>query len=624
VRGAAPGALVVLDAQRAYWFEGVPEGTPHLLPALRERATSYRAAAYGDLTELRVTADAVGRALQATDRQGNRWSVALNPDDVAVAQRALDVVDSGLNTTLRDTPVPARALGIVAVVALAVGQQYGLALVAALLVLWRPGAASLAALGAMSLARVALSFALSGLRWRSPWEVGGLVALAAVGAAALWMAWQRTRAAAREPGSELARGPSANATLAVLAAVVVLSGLWAAGGVRGATMASLPAYPAVASVAVALLALAAAAATVPRRAARRAATFGAVAALVPLVTAAAGDALSPGGIAWEEVSARETGRVILPTNTHMLELSPKATHWAVRETVTRKDARWRWLLGDWKGGRDTLDGDHVAFVDETRLITFENVTDSSNVRLVRLGSHAPVWRVRLPPVLSPRLFVDSATRRWTIVGRSDEEGSAGAPVAFSGRLDKPSVDTLQLVRRGEHEYFGEPMYAEPDGAVMASTYSRPMSEGAGIGALPFVGMPASTWDVWRIDGAGRHRVASLPGMPRCVGGRGGDAICTTLGGGGRLWRLAPDGARPVGAFPSGVLEPQPVGAGWVGGASFDGARVVLIDGHARRGWRVTLPMAGRRYIMGIRSEAGRLALLRTGRGPAELVIYDLH
>src|SRR5215212_1489108 len=65
VRGAAPGTLVVLDAKRAYWFEGVPEGTPNALPALRERATSYRAASYGDLTELRVTADAAGRALQA-------------------------------------------------------------------------------------------------------------------------------------------------------------------------------------------------------------------------------------------------------------------------------------------------------------------------------------------------------------------------------------------------------------------------------------------------------------------------------------------------------------------------------------------------------------------------------
>jgi len=88
-----PNVFHSLDDARAYWFAGVPEGTPLDVGALRNAASSYRAVAYTDLTELRSTADDTQRILRATDRSGQSWSISIYDSDVPTVQSALDVVD---------------------------------------------------------------------------------------------------------------------------------------------------------------------------------------------------------------------------------------------------------------------------------------------------------------------------------------------------------------------------------------------------------------------------------------------------------------------------------------------------------------------------------------------------
>jgi heat shock protein HtpX len=100
LRSTTAGQVVVLDATRIYWFDGVPaDMADPSLSLLRERAASYRAVACSDLTELRVGVAGLGRALIARDRSGRKWSMPLRAEDVAVAQRALDALDGQLATT---------------------------------------------------------------------------------------------------------------------------------------------------------------------------------------------------------------------------------------------------------------------------------------------------------------------------------------------------------------------------------------------------------------------------------------------------------------------------------------------------------------------------------------------
>ncbi|MFL5582929.1 MAG: M48 family metallopeptidase [Gemmatimonadaceae bacterium] len=627
VRGAAPGALLVLDAQRAYWFEGVPEGTPHALPSLREHATSYRAAAYGDLTELRVAADAAGRTLHAADRQGGRWTFPLDPAEVAATQRALDVVDVGLRPTpAAASPMTGRTLAFVGIMALAAAQQFGLGLVPALLVLWRPGPAALAALGATCIARAILSVAQGGLPWRGLRGAGAVVALAAVGAAALWLAWKHARAAERHPGSADARGAGATTALVVLGVLVLIAGLDTAVGVQEIGLAAIAVNPAVGSLAVAVLALAAAVASVPRRPARRLAALGAVAALVPLVTATAGSALTAGGgISWSDARARPAAHVALAGHPMELELSPGAVRWAVREFDGGREAGRRWIVGDWRGGRDTVDAERLVFLDDGRMLAVGAYGDSMAVSVRAFGADSAARRAVVPALVDPTLMVDTVARRWTLVGQAD--GRRGA-VAMAGSLDTASAWALSLGPPSARDFAIQPLYAAADGSVMVMTFGGALDgdRGSVLHSIPFISLGTGSWDLWRVDLQGRRKLASLPGVPRCAPPERGSATCTMPGPGiaSQVWSVGPEGARPIGVLPSGVFNPMPVGGGRIGGAMMSGASgVVLVDGPSRRGWRMKLPDGSDRYAFGLRWQAGYLAVLRSGRGPTELVLYEV-
>jgi Zn-dependent protease with chaperone function len=227
LRSTEPGAYVALDDKRAYWFDGVPaDATAESMAALREQATSYRAVAYADLTELRVAVGrGGGRALLARDRAGKTWSMPLRADDVAPAQQALDVLDVRLGNHAReDWATKARVDAVLLALALVGALDFGWPWIPLVVTLVKPSAASVAAMGAMAIGRVVVG-ALAGtlganaLGLGGAWQVAAvsMLAMFAFGVSACHLAWRWAGGGAKRS----ARQSFAFMTLACLGAVLV-------------------------------------------------------------------------------------------------------------------------------------------------------------------------------------------------------------------------------------------------------------------------------------------------------------------------------------------------------------------------------------------------------------------
>ena len=178
------------DRDRAYWFEGVPAETALALATLREAASSYRAVAYADLTEVSVGVAKGGRSVDATDRHGRSWSTAIVPNDVPAVQAVLDRVDIKLGRR-RPALAPAGAntvrwLTLALFVALAIGGELGIAFLPIVFVLVRPTlTAAVAVTAAMTIARLVVAARV--ILWAdSVRQLALLVALSIAIAHALW------------------------------------------------------------------------------------------------------------------------------------------------------------------------------------------------------------------------------------------------------------------------------------------------------------------------------------------------------------------------------------------------------------------------------------------------------
>ena len=331
VRSTRAGSWVVLDDARSYWLDGVPEGASPELATLREAASSYRAVNYADLVELRVSALGDDRTLTARARAGDAWSVPIARDDVARVQHTLDIVDLRLGKVgAGPTVMTVKFIAIMtATVAILAGQS-GIVFVPVALALWRAGPAALAALGAMSLMRAILG-AISGSTWFDEDIVRiGLVALAAVGAGALYAAWRLVRA-----GEERMHFRITMTVLATVTAIVAVAFVWQA----AQQSAALVGAPVVGTLATALFGLAAAAFVARTRWSRPLGFAG-------LLAAATSAAFSVDRSAWAlrhaltETAVRVTqeSETEVADGTHALRVSPGGTHFLVTRTSPRRQA----------------------------------------------------------------------------------------------------------------------------------------------------------------------------------------------------------------------------------------------------------------------------------------------
>src|SRR3712207_460403 len=126
------------------------------------------------------------------------WSLPLQPDEVAPAQRALDVLDVRLGNHAReDWSTKGRVAATLLALALVSTLDFGWPWIPLLITLVKPTAASVAAMGTMAIGRVIIG-ALAGTFGATALGAGAEAWLAifstfAIGAWCCWIAWRRVR-----------------------------------------------------------------------------------------------------------------------------------------------------------------------------------------------------------------------------------------------------------------------------------------------------------------------------------------------------------------------------------------------------------------------------------------------
>jgi len=592
IRSTREGSWVVLEDTRSYWLDGVPEGTDAQLPALREASSSYRAVNYQDLVELRVSAAGDARTIAARTRAGDRWSVPIAADDVARIQRALDVVDLRLG---KAGPAPSRAAPkAIALAAFAVaffGGQAGVVLVPIVIAMWKPSAAALAALGAMSVVRAAIG-SLEGTSWLDADLLRvGLAAMALVGAFAIYTAWRLVRAGEANKNLRL--------TMAVVGGLAVVTG--GAVIVQAVQMRSLPlnGAPVTGAFATALFGLAAALFTVQARWSRPAAYAGLVAAST--FTALGVDRRA---LALRHALAEVTAPATLQSETpldgqaYSLRVSPDGSHFLAMVTAYRPGVRARphFVTGGVGGRPREIAGADAEFVDNGRLLVVAMVDRGVELRLESADSSGVMWADTLTDATmsDPRLMIDRDHGTWAVLG-GDADNDRTA--VFTGRIGqrggvlRSSIpDTITMS--------GEPIVFDEGATLIFPTYrslvAAQRSPALSLWMLPFLGVDMPPMELWRVHGDSARPLTSVRGAPQCGEPASGMAACA-------VHRMTATSFYTVGA--SGSVEEvaelshsefrlATVGPGLrVASATLDRG-IVAIDLAAKRLTRIDLPPNG--------------------------------
>jgi Zn-dependent protease with chaperone function len=617
---ARDGSVVVFDNARAYWFDGVPAGIPNALESLRMHAASIRSVLWAELVELRVVTLADNRALKATHRNGDSWSVPLEPGHIEAMQKALDVMDVRLHRELGKRPLlDTRLVAAVMIIAILWSSELSVLLVPALIAAFKPSTAIIGALGTMSLA----SGLFGSLR---EWSLSQSVALrpivlAVLGALALWITWHRVRREGKRDGLRLT--------------LLAMGGLSAITGVIGAMMATdmpireIATQSIVPAFALMLVGLASALALGRSRASRTAAAVAAAIAIAAISPSIATMRLLGGGDAFARTraTASEIGRVVLGTGAAGLSVSPTGDRFLVRqfeydgdddEEVPKKE--FSYTLGDFHGSKRNFAALEAELVDDAHVLVLHRVDGALELRLETLDSIA-VWTKRLPALRRPALTVSPRDRRWTIV---DEDPQVDSVLVISGTPDvaEPLVRRLPSSRAGGgrrrvynvggHIIVGERII------VPAIDYSRQRPT-----SLAMFGLAMPRVDLWENTASGEQTIGRFEGIPECGVADEGRVVCIVrrLRDAGQLWIIESSGpARLVGRIPlddAGRLFPGP-------GARVTGVRrdatLLTVDAVARRISAVQLgPDSG--YVAEVRSAPERLIVVRYTNGKATLVLY---
>ena len=424
----------------------MPADTTADLAALRERASSYRAMAYAELSELRIVAEHGRRALRATDLAGRSWSVDVRDDDVAVIQGALDAVDSRLGA--RRTPPLARSETLVRVLAAAVlvatmlGGGTSAIAIPALATMLAPSTASLAAMGAMGATGVLLLTTSDSLGL--PRELWAVLLAGALGVGAVWIAWQWHRAR-REPtaaGARLGvRLMFALLALTALSTLAIGSGGWS-------SVRDLAADENAAALAITLCGLGAALLVLRARALRLAGAATALLGVVALGGVALAERLSPtpSEIGWSNGRVSPIVTVPLPHDMDAVALSPGGTRWLTHRSVGNGDVddddayTTKFTTGDVSPNATpyTVTALDAALPNETELLVLATLGDSLELRLERVhgdSAERVLWRRSFDRLYAPTLRLLDGGTRWQVSGTRTGQGIAGSLVTLDGAID---------------------------------------------------------------------------------------------------------------------------------------------------------------------------------------------
>ena len=609
--------VVALGADRVYWFDDVPEDARLDIDSLREAAGSYRALRYADVIELRVAASGAERHLLVRERTGDARRVALHPGDVALAQRALDMVDGQLGHAVHEHgSLVARLLAIALALVAPLGPASGIAaIVAGALVLWSPARPMLVALGGAAIAEAIVGWFTGSVAGSDALGVAGTAVLGAM-AIALGLHTKTTATADARRG----RIDVALALLGAFAALATAPLALLLGDVSAGEWLDTLAGSALAAPTVGLLAALAGALFARRsRTAPLAWTAGGAVLLAGAV--ALGGATIAGTrleqpVAWRDVTATVVARQRMPEGTMRVLASPSGRRWAVQRVVARGTPApgalmdgWDWDLGSFAEGRTrTVRALQLEFLDDARVVVLARRGDSLEVRLEpAFAGDDPLPRraAGLPALLNPMLRVDRATGTWHVVGRPRPIVTGRSPIdgASAGTFeDEGAVDSA--ADDAEPTFDGN-TFARPDTMVVAGgrigtesvRVKRWVLPALVVAALPLADGGVLYQELPRFDRTAPWR-ARFGMMPR-----------------GSLWRLGPDGSRTrLGA--SDVVQCGSAGPGGEALCVERGARrmrghVMDATGHpvgqvsVRSGWsftraagaRLAITMCGRTDVM---------------------------
>lgn len=602
------GSWVAFDQRRVSFFEGVPAGTRPAPAALHEAAASARSVAYAELADLRLRTAGDAPVLAATDRAGLSWTFPVFPADVESLRRIVHEVDVQLGTVRRPPSTTAhRAFALLALVVAALAGGFGVVLLPALLAVAWPGAVSLAALGAVALARAALAAADGTARWGSAGGGWYLAALAAVGigllAVSVFRAPDRENGPCR-PGRIL--GP-----LAALAAVFLLQVGMAAAD-RGVDWGA--GEPAAALPGLLMLGVGAGMLRLRRPALHRGGAAVAAAGLAPLVLALGTDRLSGAqpDIAWSRgTTAAATASTPLAGYAQLAQVSPSGRAFLLRADASGfgpRGATWNFTVGGFAGLRRAFPASAAALAGDAHVLVLADRDGATELRMEPLAGGAPLWRRVLPPLVRPEVAADGAGG-WTVWGRAT---GAQAVVLLAGGPYGP-VRTLRVAQ-------GQPLAsALPLGDGLLVLRRRDGAGGAGL-PWPLRLDVADAWEMVHADAAGERVLATLRGFPNCSApdGRAG-VVCEVVDGRrGTLWSVAPGGrVRRVGDIPPDLFELSLQGG--VLASTRWSHEVVVIDPAGRRGRRIRLP--GVEYAQAAYPVDGGVAVLHDGDAGPVLSLF---
>ncbi|HKH94665.1 MAG TPA: M48 family metallopeptidase [Gemmatimonadaceae bacterium] len=652
VATTTPGAYVAFDDARSHWFLGVPADMPLDVAALRERATTYRALAYGELAELRLETTKP-RMLRATDIGGRSWSVGIRDDDVSLVQTALDAVDTRFGTA---PPQPAgssdhaaRTLASALLVATMLAGLWGLPMLVTAVNAFAPTTASMAAMAVMTIGQVALVLVAepdgaSAAIDLIAGDAGAPYAALALGAAALlaiWSAWIAWRWIRTPPS-----GMSPNATkwsrtvFAVLAVAVITSGLrLVAGGVSSPS--ELVGNPGTAPVAVALLGLGAALLALRGRAQRR---LGAGIALAGLVSFAAGIVgerfdSSSSAIAWTTARLSLVATVPMGRVAHDVELSPAGTRFLTRrydegEEDNDGDESMQLVTGSIPllGPTRTVKAIDAALPNEAELLVLDrNADDSLELRLERHDADSAsrvVWRRTLPSLMQPHLELRAHGARWIVSGRRFDRRRLGPFVTIAGAADGSAMQVAEVP--GDSLY-AQTLYSFGDGTTLAAAVA-PVPPYAGTRRsvlrtyLSAMWGNGPQWTIFRYQRDGSRRVGSMGGYPMCAGTADGDAaVCVERRlRKTRLWSIARSGD-PVdlGILSANYVRASASPGGHVVASSNSGRAVAIVDVARRRGVRTSLPRGDYDFVNELTVTSSGVVAVLGGQQGMRIAVYRL-
>ena len=648
LRGTTAGSYVVLAADRAFWFEGVPADTPRTLEALQARAPRISAIAYADLVELRVHASGSARVLVARERTGRLVRTAIVPDDFGAAQAALDLVDGSLASAVAGSSDWTVRLRVAAALVLVASVVVGLADVptalAALVLLAVPTRAAAAATGAAMLLRLALALLHPATTDDVSLVAGALYGV--LGAALVGYAIVRTRGAHHDADmANEGRRPLAMVTvlaLVALAAVGIVGLTWRDGG-----MTALAGRGGLTALVVALGGTGAALLLAPVRGAR----IGGVALLLGTVGVAAAGITSArhlvGNVTWRDARAVAGTSRSVPSGAWRFEVSPSGRRYAIQRPVERGAQVADALADGWDYEMDAFGGSdprsvraiELVFLDDARVLTLTRRRNGLAVRVEpTFAGDDPLPRpmVALPPMLAPSLRVHRPSGRWAVIGTplplssaadsadgtyDEDVGDEGAMleevlgkgvdtlVVARGRVGDPTVALQRWAVPG----LARPLVPLADGSVLYTSLRFVDPRGTmSLSLLMMLGQ-GPRWELWRLDARGaRQRLATVGGMPSCGQPDARDEVLCAAQDGAlvRVWRVDAAGrVHDAGAVPVGPFGLTTIDDGRVAVWLADGRHLVVLDPARGRGQRVAIDLPG--GVLSARAIPGGIVALRT-------------